>query len=420
MAKKPQLKKSEERVMVVARNDLFADGIWNGLKTENLKKYINLITSKHKFLPRGGVEANPSWQQIVPYLIFENAGRIFVMQRKGDHTEQRLANLISIGIGGHINKGDIGGVGDIRNGKDFISWAKREFEEEVDYKGKFQTEFLGLLNHDVNDVGMVHLGLVMKIKGESDQITVRDEHKSGKLVPVDEVSKFYKRMETWSQIVYDYLMNEKRKVRGSTLRQGSGSHLDSINGILPDWVIEEFIEKGIIKIEPLEDGWRKAIDQVSIDFHLGSNIKLFKGGTYRFIDTRRGLPDDAMEEINLKDGDPFILEPGAFAIASTKEILKLPTDVLGRLEGKSSLARLGLLVHSTAARFDPGWNGAPVLELGNLGPKPAILYCGMLICAFTFEKLSAPVKTGYEGSRSDRYSGSKKAVASKIEKHPPQ
>ncbi|OGE10339.1 dCTP deaminase [Candidatus Curtissbacteria bacterium RIFCSPLOWO2_01_FULL_42_26] len=198
--------------------------------------------------------------------------------------------------------------------------------------------------------------------------------------------------------------------------QGSQTQNDVV-GILPDWVIENYIKDGTIKISPLTKNWKKDIDQVSMDFHLGLNLKLFKAGTYRFIDTRRGLPDDAMEEINLSLGDPFILEPGSFAIASTLEVLKLPSDILGRLEGKSSLARLGILVHSTAARFDPGWNGAPVLELGNLGPKPAILYCGMSICAFTFEKLSAPVSMPYAGSRSDRYSGSQKAVASKIEKH---
>ncbi|OGD86825.1 dCTP deaminase [Candidatus Curtissbacteria bacterium RBG_13_35_7] len=188
-------------------------------------------------------------------------------------------------------------------------------------------------------------------------------------------------------------------------------------GILPDWAIVDYVEKGAIGISPLDANWHQDVDQVSIDFHLGNNLKLFKAGAYRFIDTRRGLPDDAMEEVNLSEGDPFILEPGAFAITSTKELLKLPTDILGRLEGKSSLARLGILVHSTAARFDPGWNGAPVLELGNLGPKPAILYCGMPICAFTFEKLASPVRMKYEGSRSDRYSGSKIPIESKIEKN---
>lgn len=289
-----------------------------------------------------------------------------------------------------------------------MAWAKREFEEEVSYDGHYKTEFLGLLNHDANDVGLVHVGLVIRVLGDSGKIAIRDEHKLGKLVSLPQTGKSYKKMETWSQIVYDFLMAEKTK---------SKKVVDISSGVLPDWLIRKYIEEGVIRITHLDSNWKSKIDQVSIDFHLGTNLKLFRAGAYRFIDTKRGLPEDAMEEINLQEGDPFILEPGAFAITSTKEILKLPKDILGRLEGKSSLARLGILVHSTAARFDPGWNGAPVLELGNLGPKPAILYCGMPICAFTFEKLSAPVEMGYEGSRSDRYSGSKKAVASKIEKH---
>lgn len=383
--------------MVVAREDLFADEIWNGIKTENLQKYINLINSKHKFLARGDVERDPSWKQIIPYLIFENDDRIFLMKRRADHSDLRLANLYSIGIGGHINRRDLNGRGGL------MSWARREFEEEIDYGGKYRAEFLGLINHDANDVGLVHAGLVIKVTGDSNNISVKDEHKSGELAGLDEIGKYYKQMETWSQIVYDHLR-----------AGGRAKSVGDFSGILPDWIIEKYIREGAIKITPLPKNWQEAIDQVSMDFHLGTHIKLFRGGTYRYVDTRRGLPEDAMEEVNLVDGDPFILEPGAFAIASTREVLKLPADVLGRLEGKSSLARLGIIVHSTAARFDPGWNGAPVLELGNLGPKPAILYCGMPICAFTFEKIAAPVKMPYEGSRSDRYSGSKKVVESKI------
>jgi len=389
--------KEDEMVMVVSRDDLFAEGIWNGINSLNLKKYINLIYKKHKFMRRGDAEENPSWKQIIPYMFFENGNDIFLMQRKGDHTDSRLADMYSLGIGGHINKEDI-------RGQNLIEWARREFEEEIDYGGKYKTEFVGILNHDANDVGMVHAGLVIRVSGESAGISVRDEHKLGKMVSVGDAAKYYKRMETWSQIVYDFLMPKAKEKSKS-----------EFSGVLPDWLIENYIEQGLIQISPLGAKWREQIDQVSIDFHLGTNIKLFRGGTYRFIDTRRGLPADAMEEVNLEEGDPFILEPGAFAIASTKEVLKLPKDVLGRLEGKSSLARLGILVHSTAARFDPGWNGAPVLELGNLGPKPAILYAGMPICAFTFEKLAAPVKMMYEGSRSDKYSGSKVPVASKIE-----
>lgn len=386
--------------MVVAREDLFREDIWNGIKVENLQRYLKLISTKHKFLPRGEVEQDPTWKQIIPYLVFQNNGRVFLMRRKADHSDLRLANLYSLGIGGHINKRDLNGRGGI------MSWAKREFEEEIEYAGRYTTEFLGLLNHDANDVGLVHAGLVIKVSGDSEQIAVKDEHKSGELVSLEDAGRVYKQMETWSQIIYDHLRNGG-KTKGSS----------DFSGILPDWIIEKYIREGIIKITPLPKNWQEAVDQVSMDFHLGGNIKLFRVGTYRFVDTRRGLPENAMEEVNLLEGDPFILEPGAFAIASTKEVLRLPSDILGRLEGKSSLARLGILVHSTAARFDPGWNGAPVLELGNLGPKPAILYAGMPICAFTFEKIAAPVKMPYEGSRSDRYGGSRDAVASKIEKH---
>lgn len=402
-------KKNEERVMVVSRSDMFSLGGWHGLKTDNITKYINVISKKHKFLDRGSAEENPYWQQIIPYLIFEVNGKYFVMQRRSDHTDSRLANKFSIGIGGHINKKDLGS-------KSIMDWAAREFEEEVDYKGKYRSEFLGLINDDSNDVGLVHVGLVIKISGTSENISIKDEHKLGKLEKLNVVGNHYKHMETWSQIVYDHLSEKQKTDKAKKMKPLVNSPV-GIVGILPDRIIAEYVAKRIIKIDPLPTNWRENIDQVSIDFHLGKKLKLFRAGAYRFVDTRKGLPEDAMEEVELSKGDPFILEPGAFAITSTEEVLRLPADILGRLEGKSSLARLGILVHSTAARFDPGWNGSPVLELGNLGPKPAILYCGMPICAFTFEKLSQPVSMSYEGSRSDRYSGSKTPIASRIEKH---
>ncbi len=404
MATKLSPEKAREKVMVVLREELFKDGIWYGLKTKDVEKYTRLISNSHKFMARGDVEDDGRWQQIIPYIVFENRGRIFLMHRKADHTDKRLANNFSIGIGGHINRGDI-------RGANIISWAQREFGEEVSYKGKYKAKFLGLLNDDSNEVGLVHLGLVILFSGDSDEIAVRDEHKSGELVPMGKLKKYYKGMETWSRIVVDFLEMKNNK---KPVTSGKKRETENFPGILPDWIIAKYLEEGVIKIEPLPKDWRNSIDQVSMDFHLGGNLKLFRGGAYRFVDTKKGLPDDAMEEVHLNDGDPFILEPGAFAIASTKEVLKLPNDIVGRLEGKSSLARLGILVHSTAARFDPGWNGAPVLELGNLGPKPAILYCGMPICAFTFEKIAAGVKMPYEGSRSDRYSGSRDAVASRI------
>lgn len=427
MPKRILSSKHVEKVLVVARNEIFNGATWHGISNDNLPKRLKIISTKHKFLPRGEVEQDPRWQQIIPYIVFENNGRIFLMRRRGNHTDKRLANMYSIGVGGHINKSDIKeskskGVRDNL----IMDWARREFEEEVNYRGKYTSEFLGFINDDSNDVGLVHLGLAIRMIGDSGKISIGDEHKSGQLVSLGEVGKHYKHMETWSRIVYDFLKEKKGK-RGQMspskskafprIKLRTSQKSDNISGILPDWLIEKYILAGLIKISPLSKNWKGDIDQVSVDFHLGSKLKLFRAGAYRFVDTKRGLPDDAMEEVNLASGDPFILEPGAFAIASTMEVLKLPADVLGRLEGKSSLARLGILVHSTAARFDPGWNGAPVLELGNLGPKPAILYCGMPICAFTFEKLAAPVRMKYEGSRSDRYSGSRLPVASKIEKY---
>ena len=86
-----------------------------------------------------------------------------------------------------------------------MEWAKREFEEEIDYDGDYETEFLGFLNDDSNDVGSVHLGLVIQVTGHSDKITIKDEHKIGKLVAIEDAGKYYKKMETWSQIVYDLL-----------------------------------------------------------------------------------------------------------------------------------------------------------------------------------------------------------------------
>jgi len=413
MPKKTLVKKANERVLVVPRAKIFTGQTWHGIKSENGAKYLKLILTNHKFLARGKVENDPSWQQIIPYLVLDWGGRIFLMKRKGNHTESRLSSMYSIGVGGHVNRKDIRGLGKLSSAAQVFALAKREFEEEVEYKGTYQTKFLGLLNDDSNEVGMVHLGLIVHLLGDTKDAKVKDEHKSGEFVSFSDLAKYKNKMETWSRIVYDFLEKEKRPMA----KKAETDKKPEVAGILPDWVIADYIQKGIIQISPLSKNWRSQIDQVSVDFHLGTHIKLFRAGAYRFIDTKRGLPEDAMEEVNLQEGDPFILEPGAFAITSTRETLKLPDNIVGRLEGKSSLARLGILVHSTAARFDPGWNGAPVLELGNLGPKPAILYPGMPICAFTFERLAVPVKMLYEGSRSDRYSGSKIAVASKIHRN---
>src|SRR3989304_2507854 len=119
-----------------------------------------------------------------------------------------------------------------------------------------------------------------------------------------------------------------------------------------------------------------------------------------------------MEEVVIDEGSPFILQPKEFVIAVTKEEFILPDDLMARLDGRSSLGRLGLVVHSTAARFDPGWKGKAVMELGNLGIMPIILYEGMRICALTFETLSSPAEFPYLNNKDHKYAHQAQSAAS--------
>src|SRR3990167_4314201 len=237
MPKKTLATKVNERVLVVPRSKIFAHGTWHGINSENPSKYLRLILANHKFLPRGKVENDPSWQQIIPYLVLDSGGKIFLMKRKGNHTESRLSGMYSIGVGGHINREDVKGVGKLSSTAQVFSLAKREFEEEVEYKGTYQTKFVGLLNDDSNEVGMVHLGLIVHLSGDSKDAKVKDEHKSGKFVSFAELDKYKNRMETWSRIVYDFLEKERKPMAKKAETDGK----PEVAGILPDWVIADYI-----------------------------------------------------------------------------------------------------------------------------------------------------------------------------------
>ena len=186
--------------------------------------------------------------------------------------------------------------------------------------------------------------------------------------------------------------------------------MQNIVGTLPDWVLKEYIKKGIIKISSLPKDWEDSVDEVTMDFHLGNKLRVFSGDGWDIIDTRHTTKQEVesmMKLVVLKPGQPFVLSDKDFVIATTKEKLTLPDNIVGHLHGKSSLARLGIAVHSTAARFDPGWDGHPVLEFGTfLKGKRVVIYEGSPICAFSFEKLGAPVKRSYKKSPHNRYGGS--------------
>ena len=118
----------------------------------------------------------------------------------------------------------------------------------------------------------------------------------------------------------------------------------------------------------------------------------------------------------MEPGEPFILQPREFVLAITEETLELDDDVLGRLEGRSSLGRIGIIVHGTAGLFDPGWSGKATLELSNLGRMPVALYPGMRICSFTFEQLSTRVEVPYGKKRSNKYAGQTGPLASRLDR----
>jgi len=188
--------------------------------------------------------------------------------------------------------------------------------------------------------------------------------------------------------------------------------------ILSDVDIKKNIEQGIIKIDP-SPNFEEQLGPCSLDLHLGNSFKIFKMSRYSFIDLKNGANiDGMMEEIVVKDGASFIIQPHDFVVAVTQEEITLPPNIMGRLDGRSSLARLGLVIHVTAARFDPGWRGKAVMELGNLGTVPIVLYSGMRICSMTFETLAASVETPYLQQKDHKYADQNGATASKINEEP--
>jgi len=172
---------------------------------------------------------------------------------------------------------------------------------------------------------------------------------------------------------------------------------------LSDKDIIQYINKGKIKISPAPD-LETQLGSCSIDFRLSNTFRVFEHSKYPYIDLRAEIDtNDLMRRVDVPDGDAFTMQPGEFVLAATQETLELADDVLARLEGRSSLGRLGIIVHSTAGLFDPGWIGSPTLEVGNLGRMPVKLYPGMRICAFTFAQLSSSAHVPYQLKPANKY-----------------
>jgi len=188
--------------------------------------------------------------------------------------------------------------------------------------------------------------------------------------------------------------------------------------ILSDRDIKRYIKEGKIKIEPKPD-FKEQLGPCSLDLRLGRTFRKFKRAEIPFIDLKINVPiEKIMMEIKPAAGKPLIIHPGDFVIANTEETIEISPELAARIDGRSSLARLGVVIHVTAARFDPGWKGKAVMELGNLGIMPVALYPGMRICAITFETLSTPSETPYLKQKDHKYAYQKDPRASRINHEP--
>ena len=162
--------------------------------------------------------------------------------------------------------------------------------------------------------------------------------------------------------------------------------------VLSDRTIRRLIDEGRIGIDPFD---HELVQPSSVDVRVDRLFRVFRNSRYPFIDVKEPM-EDLTELVEVGDAEqPFILHPGEFVLGSTLERITLPDDLVARLEGKSSLGRLGLLIHSTAGFIDPGWDGHVTLELSNVANLPITIYVGMKIGQLSFVQLSEPAERPY-------------------------
>ena len=190
-----------ELVYAVPRDVLFAGVVpWLGVKRDGLDAVLERAGRDGAFVPRQAVEIDPSQKQIIPYLVLRDGGRIFLMKRTRAGGDARLHDLYSIGVGGHLNPGDGGIVGGLA----------REWREELEADFMPEFEFVGLLNDDTVAVGLHHLGIVYLAEAAGRPVGVRETHKlSGSFEEMTAVRAVYDRMETWSQLTLDAILDDR-------------------------------------------------------------------------------------------------------------------------------------------------------------------------------------------------------------------
>jgi dCTP deaminase len=181
--------------------------------------------------------------------------------------------------------------------------------------------------------------------------------------------------------------------------------------VLSDRTIRAEIDAGRIEIDPFDPDM---VQPSSVDVRVDRRFRVFHNNRYPFIDVRQPM-EDLTELVVVEDGRPFVLHPGEFVLGQTLERVTLPDDLVARLEGKSSLGRLGLLIHSTAGFVDSGFSGNLTLELSNVANLPITIYEGMPIGQLSFMRMDGPVERPY-GSRetSNKYQGQTEPTPSRF------
>jgi dCTP deaminase len=182
-------------------------------------------------------------------------------------------------------------------------------------------------------------------------------------------------------------------VRADILEEWKNRAVDSPTrcSVLSDGTIMRLVEQRRVRIEP----WDPALVQpASVDLRLGDSFRVFHNYKVTAIDLR-DPPSGLTERIQISEDEPFVIHPGEFCLGRTLEHVELPDDIVARLEGKSSIGRLGLIVHATAGFCDPGWRGTLTLELNNLTRVPIRLYPGLPIAQLSFMALDAPALRPY-------------------------
>ena len=198
-----------ERVLVVPRAAVLDEAGWRGVRTGTLEQTIAAIAERGEFQPRAEVEDDPGWKQPIPYLVLRDGGRLFLMRRSRAGADARLHDRYSIGIGGHVNPADGGVDGALRRGG--------RGEIDADFEPEFRP--LGLLNDDSDPVGAVHLGLVYVAEAAGRPVRVRETEKlSGDFVATGEVERVRDRLETWSALLFDFLVTARSGGRASGVR----------------------------------------------------------------------------------------------------------------------------------------------------------------------------------------------------------